>query len=94
MTSQFHGDDLFGTHRPEFETDDWADQDLLTKDEARLRIEQTIQVTKGELERARVAEPERVPQLELHIERAQAVLELITKPSAPTFTAGSDPHDR
>ena len=94
MTSPFHGDDLFGAHRPEFETDDWADQDLLTKDEARLRIEQTIEVTKGELERARVSEPERVPQLERHIERAQAVLEFISRPSAPTFTAGSDPHGR
>jgi hypothetical protein len=92
VTSPFYGDDLLGAHRPEFETDDWADQDLLTKDEARLRIEQTIQVTNGELERAQVSEPERVPQLELHIKRAQAVLEFITRPSAPTFSAGSDPH--
>jgi hypothetical protein len=94
VTSPFYGDDLFGADRPEFETDDWADQDLLTKDEARLRIEQTIQVTKGELERARASEPERVRQLELHIERAQAVLEFITRPSGPTFTAGSDRHGR
>jgi hypothetical protein len=92
VTSPFYGDDLLGAHRPEFETDDWADQDLLTKDEARLRIEQTIQVTNGELERAQVSEPERVPQLELHIKRAQAVLEFITRPSAPAFSAGSDPH--
>jgi hypothetical protein len=94
VTSPFYGDDPSGTHRPDFETDDWADQDLLTKDEARLRIEQTIQATKGELERARRSEPERVPQLELYIERAQAVLEFIAKQSAPTFTAGSDPHGR
>ena len=92
MTSPFYSDDLLGADRPEFETDDWADQDLLTKDEARLRIEQTIQVTKADLERARVSEPGRVAQLKLHIERAQAVLEFITRPSGPPFTAGSDSH--
>jgi hypothetical protein len=88
------GDDLFGTDRPDFETDDWDDQDLLTKDEARLRIEQTIRVTEGELQRARASEPERVPRLELHIERARAVLEFIAKQSAPTFTTESDQHAR
>jgi hypothetical protein len=87
-------DDLFGTDRHEIETDDWADQDLLTKDEARLRIEQTIRVTEGELQRARASEPERVPQLELYLERARAVLHYIVKPTAPTFIAGSDPHGR
>jgi hypothetical protein len=83
VTSPFYGDDLFGIHRPDVEADDWDDQDLLTKDEARQRIEQTIRVTAGELEQARVSQPERVPQLELYIERAQAVLELIAKQSAP-----------
>jgi hypothetical protein len=81
-------DDLFGADRREIEADDWSDQDLLTKDEARLRIEQTIRVTESELERARVSEPARVPQLELYLQRARAVLDFIAKPSAP---AGSDP---
>ena len=91
MTASLDGD-LFGTDRHGFETDDWADQDLLTKDEARLRIEQTIRVTEAELERARGSQPGRVPQLELYLERARAVLEFIAKPSAPRFTAGTDSH--
>ena len=85
-------DDLFGTDRHDIEADDWSDQDLLTKDEARLRIEQTIRVTQDALERARVSEPDRVPQLQLHLERARAVLEFIAKPSAPASPAGSDSH--
>jgi hypothetical protein len=87
-------DDLFGDDRHDIATDDWADQDLLTKDEARLRIEQPIRVPEDALERARESEPERVPQLELYLERARTVLGNIAKPSAPRFTARSDPHGR
>jgi hypothetical protein len=94
VTAPLPGDDLFGTHRLDVEADDWDDQDLLTKDEARLRIEQAIRVTASELERARVSQPERVPQLELYIERARAVLELIAKQSASTHAAGDNHHGR
>lgn len=84
--------DLFGADRGGIETDDWADQDLLTKDEARLRIEQTIRVTEAELARARGSEPARVPQLELYLERARSVLKFIARQSPPASGAGSDPH--
>jgi hypothetical protein len=86
--------DLFGADRPGIETDDWADQDLLTKDEARLRIEQTIRVTEAELVRARESEPAQVAQLEQYLERARAVLEFIARRSAPTSGTGSDAHGR
>jgi hypothetical protein len=79
MTSPFYGDGLFGTDRPEFQTDDWDDQDLLTKDEARLRLEQSVRVTQDEYERARASAPERVAELELYLRRAQAVLDFIAK---------------
>jgi hypothetical protein len=43
--------DLFAPSRPNIPTDDWDDQDLLTKDEARLRLERSAEVLRQLIER-------------------------------------------
>jgi hypothetical protein len=43
--------DLFAPSRPDIPTDDWDDQDLLTKDEARLRLERSAEVLRQLIER-------------------------------------------
>jgi hypothetical protein len=43
--------ELFAPSRPDIPTDDWDDQDLLTKDEARLRLERSAEVLRQLIER-------------------------------------------
>jgi len=40
---------LFPDDRPDIEADDWSDQDLLTKDEARLRLEHSLYLAEKDL---------------------------------------------
>jgi hypothetical protein len=70
--------ELSAPNRPEFDTDDWDDQDLLTKDEARLRVEQGVRVAEEELAAARTSAPDRVASLETYLERARTELASIT----------------
>jgi hypothetical protein len=42
-------DGLFADSRTEIAADDWEDQDLLTKDEARLRLRQSAEILKAQL---------------------------------------------
>jgi hypothetical protein len=63
---------LFPESRPDIPTDDWDDQDLLTKDEAVLRLEHSADLIRGQL--AETSDPAVVAELEEQIARIERVL--------------------
>jgi hypothetical protein len=76
VSSPLAGDDasgsLFPENRPDIPTDDWDDQDLLTKDEAALRLEHSADLIRGQL--AEASDPAVVAELEEQIARIERVL--------------------
>ncbi|MGX7680058.1 hypothetical protein ACSMXN_14295 [Jatrophihabitans sp. DSM 45814] len=74
-------DGLFPESRPDIPTDDWDDQDLLTKDEARLRLEQSAAVLRSDLAKAEQSNPSAVADLELQIKRIEIALSNISQRS-------------
>ncbi|MCL2586423.1 MAG: hypothetical protein FWE35_28680 [Streptosporangiales bacterium] len=58
----------------DLDADDWEDQDLLTKDEAAVRLSNAAQAVRDDLAEAEATEPERVPGLEQRLRQIEAVL--------------------
>jgi hypothetical protein len=69
------GDGLFSLSRPDIPTDDWDDQDLLTKDEAGLRLRQSAALLRRQLAETDGSDPAAVSALETQIQRIDRVLE-------------------
>ena len=67
-------DGLFDEARPDIPTDDWEDQDLLTKDEAGLRLQESAALLRNELTEAVRSNPAAVADLEMQIQRIERVL--------------------
>jgi hypothetical protein len=55
VSEEVGGGSLFPESRPDIPTDDWDDQDLLTKDEAALRLEHSAKLARAELAAIRAA---------------------------------------
>jgi hypothetical protein len=63
---------LFPENRPDIPADDWDDQDLLTKDEAALRLEHSAALARTEL--AKTSDPVAVAELQQQIARIDRAL--------------------
>ena len=76
MSAPLAGDDasgsLFPENRPDIPTDDWDDQDLLTKDEAALRLEHSAALLRAQL--AETSDPAAAGELEEQLGRIERVL--------------------
>jgi hypothetical protein len=68
------GESLFPEDRPDIPTDDWDDQDLLTKDEASLRLEHSAKLIRAQLEQVRTNDPGAGQALEEQLGRIERVL--------------------
>jgi hypothetical protein len=68
---------LFPESRPDVPTDDWDDQDLLTKDEASLRLEHSARLARTELAQLGSSDPVATAALEDQIRKIEAVLKNI-----------------
>lgn len=71
--------DLSADDGREFDADDWTDQDLLTKDEATLRLTQAARVTRDMLAKAQATAPDQVPDLERRLRQIEVILRGIEK---------------
>jgi hypothetical protein len=65
---------FYSDSRPAIPTDDWDDQDLLTKDEARLRLEHSAGLLSQQLADAHGSDPAASAALELQVRRIEKVL--------------------
>jgi hypothetical protein len=71
------GGSLFPESRPDIPTDDWDDQDLLTKDEASLRLEHSARLARTELAQLGGSDPVAAAALEDQIRKIELVLKNI-----------------
>jgi hypothetical protein len=69
------GGSLFPDSRPNIPTDDWDDQDLLTRDEAGLRLAQSAQLARSQLAQLDGSDPAAAAALEDQIRKIEVVLE-------------------
>jgi hypothetical protein len=77
-TSSSGPDSLFADARTEIAADDWEDQDLLTKDEARLRLRESAEMLQAQLAGlGRDGDPEQTAQLRTQLDRIEKVLKTL-----------------
>jgi hypothetical protein len=78
LTSPSGQDSLFADSRMEIAADDWEDQDLLTKDEARLRLLQSAEMLQAQLTGlGPEGDPEQTAQLRTQLDRIDKVLKTL-----------------
>jgi hypothetical protein len=65
---------FYSQSRPDIAADDWDDQDLLTKDEAGLRLEYSAELLRTQLADADGSDPAAVAALDLQLQRIEKVL--------------------
>jgi hypothetical protein len=79
VTDPIDAPSLFPDDRPDIPTDDWEDQDLLTKDEARLRLEAGLRVVNDQLARLPAGDSTERSALEDQIAKINRVLGNLAK---------------